>query len=64
MLQDNASLEQWIKNGAEGSWAVVQGFVEPAGPVIRSFSDKSIKGVIQRLRIKEFVTARNTSGFW
>jgi hypothetical protein len=63
-MQEHKSLEEWMTNNPESSWLVLQGAVEPIGPVIRGFNDRSIKGVVQRLNIKEFVTSRNTSGFW
>ncbi|XP_059481436.1 mitochondrial E3 ubiquitin protein ligase 1-like [Neocloeon triangulifer] len=63
VITDHKGLEYWLSEGG-GKWAVVQGFVEPIGPVIHSFNDKSVKGVIQRLKVKEYVTSRSTAGFW
>jgi len=64
MLLEHRALSSWLDKEAPGRWTVLQGPVEPIGPIIHSFNDKSVKGVVQRLKVKEFVTARSTAGFW
>jgi hypothetical protein len=63
-LVEHRALTSWLEQETPGKWAVLQGPVEPIGPIIHSFNDKSVKGVVQRLKVKEFVTARSTAGFW
>ncbi|KAF4520061.1 hypothetical protein B566_EDAN007917 [Ephemera danica] len=64
VLKDYKALEEWMQNCSENSWAVLQGYAEPIGPVLHSVTDKNVKGVIQKLTLKEYITARNASGFW
>ncbi|CAB3359950.1 Hypothetical predicted protein [Cloeon dipterum] len=65
LIVDHHGLENWLESAESArKWAVVQGYVEPIGPVIQSFNDKSVRGVIQRLKVKEYVTSRSTAGFW
>lgn len=46
------------------NYIAIRGIVKPLGKPLQSLNNKSITGVIQKLKIKEHVVARTTAGFW
>lgn len=45
-------------------YVVIRGLVRPLGNSIKSISNDTVSGVIQKIVVKEHVVARTTGGFW
>lgn len=46
------------------SYIAISGIVKPLGKPLNSINDRKITGVVQKLKIKEHVVARSSTGFW
>lgn len=59
-------LKNILKSGETGKcdYVAIRGAVKSIGEPIQSVNNENVKGVVQRLCVKEHVIARCTSGFW
>ena len=59
-------LEELIDKSADEkiSYIAISGIVKPLGKPLNSINDRKITGVVQKLKIKEHVVARSSTGFW